>query len=88
MPEVASISLLNELEARQDDVLRQLDELDVRITAVIAEFAPKLGAKSAGGELPTAAQPNLRRLATAIEMPRLADGPQQPHADSQTEKAA
>jgi hypothetical protein len=34
------ISLLDELEARQDDVLRQLADLNDRLEKTLAEFAP------------------------------------------------
>lgn len=35
------LSLIAELELRQDRVLRELDELNQRIEAVLQEFAPK-----------------------------------------------
>jgi hypothetical protein len=35
---------LQELETRQDDLLRQLDELDRRISAVLVEYSPSTAA--------------------------------------------
>jgi hypothetical protein len=35
--------LLLDLEARQDDVLRQLDELNRRVEAVLAQCRPQVG---------------------------------------------
>jgi hypothetical protein len=38
-PRVFQTDALDELEARQDDVLRQLDDLERRIAAVVAEYS-------------------------------------------------
>lgn len=37
--------LLAQLEARQDEVLSQLNELDSRLEKLLAEFAPPVAAK-------------------------------------------
>ena len=39
MPDGASLDLLSSIEARQDELLRQLDELNVRIERTLARFA-------------------------------------------------
>ncbi|HVC93256.1 MAG TPA: hypothetical protein VND64_06170 [Pirellulales bacterium] len=39
-PAASPLVFLQELETRQDDLLRQLDELDRRITAVLVEYSP------------------------------------------------
>ncbi|MCA9186391.1 MAG: hypothetical protein R3E01_26460 [Pirellulaceae bacterium] len=44
-PEIVSPSLIDDLDARQDDVLRQLDELNARIESVLAEWSPRIGEK-------------------------------------------
>jgi hypothetical protein len=36
-----AVHFLDEIDARQDDVLRQLDELDARVLRVLQEFAPR-----------------------------------------------
>jgi hypothetical protein len=48
MPQLAPRSLLDEIEARQDEVLRQLDELNGRIERLLAEYAPATGVEVAG----------------------------------------
>ena len=54
------IHLLDELEARQDEVLRQLDELNLRLEQTLAEYG---GLRKTEPALPTgntAARPPLR----------------------------
>lgn len=36
-----SVSFLEEIDARQDEVLRQLDELDERVRRVLEEYSPR-----------------------------------------------
>jgi ABC-type Zn uptake system ZnuABC Zn-binding protein ZnuA len=36
----AALGLIVEIEARYDEVLAQLDELDQRVQAVLAQYAP------------------------------------------------
>jgi len=43
MSELPSPSLIAELEARQDAVLRQLDALNARLEGAIAQFLPSSG---------------------------------------------
>jgi hypothetical protein len=80
MTQLIEGTLLAELEARQDDAMQQLDELDRRIEAAIAAFSP-----ASPGATPRAE--SSRSLAT-IEMPRLADRTQEAHAQGQAERAA
>jgi len=47
MSELPHPSLIAELEARQDDVIRRLDDLNHRIEAAICEFTP--GQRDSGG---------------------------------------
>jgi len=47
-------SHLDEIDARQDDVLRQLDELNVRVEGLIKEWT---AARHAGDEVETTANP-------------------------------
>lgn len=54
--------LLEELDARQNDALDQLDALDQRVTALLREFAP------------VARPPAEGRSVTVVEVPGLADG--------------
>ena len=60
---------LLELEARHDDVLRRLDELDKRVERVLAECL----AGSSQREAPTGVE-----LLSPVEAPRLVDRPPQP----------
>ncbi len=50
-------ALVAELEARQDEALRQLAELERRIDAVLADLLPK---PQRAAEVPAAAAPNRR----------------------------
>jgi hypothetical protein len=43
-PAASPLGFLQELETRQDDLLRQLDELDRRISAVLVEYSPNTAA--------------------------------------------
>jgi hypothetical protein len=43
-PATSPHGFLQELETRQDDLLRQLDELDRRISAVLVEYSPSTSA--------------------------------------------
>ena len=71
-------SFAEQLEARQNDVLLQLDELDRRVEAAIAEFLPQSSAASE-------TEPGDELLAP-VEMSRLVDGTQQPQPEPQTEQ--
>lgn len=55
-------TFLDELDARQDDLLLQLDRLNTRIEMLLSQFTP-------------ASEPT---LFAPVEVPRLADGPQEP----------
>ncbi len=44
----ATAALISDIEARQDDLLRQLDELEKRIAAVLAEYAASCQPSVAG----------------------------------------
>ncbi len=61
-------SLLEELDARQDDVLHQLETLEQRVTALLREYA------AVAGQAPTA------RSVALVEVAGLADGAEQPEA--------
>ncbi len=41
-----SAAKIQELEARQDEALRQLEELEQRIAEVLAEYAPLIAPKT------------------------------------------
>ncbi len=58
-------TFLDELDARQDDLLLQLDQLNTRIETLLGQF-------TAASEPP---------LFAPVEMPRLANCPQQPQAE-------
>lgn len=58
-------TFLDELDARQDDLLLQLDQLNVRIETLLGQFT-------------TAGAPT---LFAPVEVPGLADGPQQSQAE-------
>lgn len=45
-PEVQALSLLEELEARQDETLLQLDELNTRVEQLIADFLRVRGSEA------------------------------------------
>ncbi len=70
MPELPNrITLLVEIEQRQDDLLRQLDELEKKIAGVLAEYTASCQPKQGGvaampmpvGQIP--AQPAAPRAA-------------------------
>lgn len=52
--ELTSLEILQDLDARQDDVLAQLDELNERVESVLAEFTT---ARSSPDEIEESADP-------------------------------
>ena len=68
MTEFPSIDALASIELRQDELLRQLDELNARIERTLLQFAPRparpITIEGVGHD---------RSLVTPVEMPRLAD---------------
>lgn len=101
-------TLLDEIEIRQDDLLRQLDDLNQRIELVLREQSAAMGL--GGHATPAAPGENLPAPAvetpvpaaiplpgpnaggtdsvTAVQMPGLVDGQQQPQAQHQADAAA
>jgi hypothetical protein len=67
-----------EIEARQDEALRMLDDLERRIDLVLAEFAPAAPTPRPAELLEQAT--NLFASAPLIQMPGLVDG--QPQANA------
>jgi len=48
-----SVSLLEELDARQDELLHRLDELNRRLEATLAEFSAAQKAQAASERFPS-----------------------------------
>jgi hypothetical protein len=61
-------SLLDDLDARQNDVLAQLETLDQRITALLREYSAVAGRTATALSL------------APVEVAGLANGPEQPEA--------
>jgi hypothetical protein len=75
-------TLLDEIELRQDDLLRELDDLNGRIEAVLREQSAAMGLPYANAN--PADQPSI----AAIQVPGFVNGAQQPQADHQAHEAA
>lgn len=75
MPEFPSIDALASLELRQDELLRQLDELNERIERTLRQFAPPPARPPALRlhDNPGNAAEQRAPLIAPVEMPRLAD---------------
>lgn len=100
-------TLLDEIEIRQDDLLRQLDDLNQRIETVLRDQTAAMGMGShatptvTGENAASAVEtyvpaaiplpgPSADRTdsLTAVQMPGLVDGQQQPQAQHQANDAA
>ena len=83
MSDDAASHFLGELEALQEQVILQLDALNERIEETIHQFLPQR--RTAPERSPNAAA--TAGSVPAVEVARLADGPQQPQAEKQAQQA-
>ncbi|HUY35639.1 MAG TPA: hypothetical protein VMV69_23040 [Pirellulales bacterium] len=66
-PAASPLGFLQEIETRQDDLLRRLDELERRIVTVLLEHSPRSAADDLGAASPSVVAPATGDRPTQVE---------------------